>query len=72
MTKKEARGCVTRTVTRYTVTNSASGESADFEKLPAPGKLAKMYPEGCTVKAVSKLYALPATTFMQYADEVTD
>ena len=54
------------------MTNSASGESADFEKLPAPGKLAKMYPEGCTVKAVSKLYALPATTFMQYADEVTD
>jgi hypothetical protein len=72
LTKKEARGCITRTVTRYTVTNVATGECVDFEKLPTPMKMARMYPEGYAVETVNKLYALPIETFMQYAQEVTE
>ena len=76
MTKKEARGCITRTVFRYTVTPTGEivGEVVGevYDKLPTPTQLARMYPNGYIVTREKKLYAVPLARFMEIAEEVTE
>lgn len=61
MTKKDARGCITRTVFKYTVT--ATGEV--YVKLPTPAQLARKYPNGYSVTTENELYALPLERFLE-------
>ena len=72
MTKKEARGCITRTVFRYTVTPTGETVGEVYDKLPTPTQLARMYPNGYIVTQEKKLYAVPLTRFMEIAEEVTE
>lgn len=70
MTKKEARGCITRTVCKYVVSEPGDAMGEAYEKLPTPGQLAKEYPNGYNVTTEKKLYALPLAKFLDLAEEV--
>lgn len=72
MTKKEARGCVTRTVIKYTVTPAGETVGEVYNKLPTPTQLARECPNGYSVQTESKLYALPIEKFLDLAEEVTE
>ena len=72
MTKKEARGCITRTVFKYIVTPTGETVGEVYDKLPTPTQLARKYPNGYSVTTESKLYALPLEKFLEIAEEVTE
>ena len=72
MTKKEARGCITRTVFKYTVTPTGETVGEVYDKLPTPAQLARKYPAGYSVTTEKKLYAVPLARFMEIAEEVTE
>lgn len=72
MTKKEARGCITRTVFKYTVTPTGETVGEVYDKLPTAVQFAKKYPNGYTVTTESKLYATPLAKFLEIAEEVTE
>ena len=72
MTKKEARGCITRTVFKYTVTPVGETVGEVYDKLLTPTQLARKYPNGYSVTTEKKLYALPLEKFLELAEEVTE
>lgn len=72
MTKKEARGCITRTVFKYTVTPTGETVGEVYDKLPTPAQLARKYPNGYSVTTENKLYAMPLARFLEIAEEVTE
>lgn len=72
MTKKEARGCVTRTVFKYKVTPAGETVEEVYDKLPTPTQLARKYPNGYSVTRECKLYAAPLARFVEIAEEVAE
>lgn len=72
MTKKEARGCIKRTVFKYTVTPTGETVGEVYDKLPTPAQLARKYPNGYCATRESKLYAVPLARFFEIAEEVTE
>lgn len=72
MTKKEARGCITRTVFKYTVTPTGETVGEVYDKLPTTAQLARKYPNGYGVTTERKLYAVPLARFLEIAEEVTE
>lgn len=72
MTKKETRGCVTRTVSKYIVTSAGGTIEEVYDKLPTPTRLARKYPNGYSVFIENKLYSIPIARFMEIAEEVTE
>ena len=72
MTKKDARGCITRTVFKYTVVPEGETVGEVYDKLPTATQLARKYPNGYSVKTEKKLYAVPLARFMEIAEEVAE
>lgn len=72
MTKKEARGCITRTVFKYTVTPKGETVGEVYDKLPTTTKLSRKYPNGYSVTREEKLYAVPLARFVEIAEEVKE
>lgn len=72
MTKKEARGCITRTVFKYTVTPEGESVGEVYDKLPTPTQLARKCPNGYRITIEKKLYAVTLARFMEIAEEVTE
>lgn len=72
MTKKEARGCITRTVFSHTVTPTGETVGEVYVKLPGATQLAREYPNGYSVTTEKKLYAVPLEKFLDIAEEVSE
>lgn len=72
MTKKEARGCITRTVFKYTVTPAGETVGEVYDKLPTAAQLARECPNGYSVTTEKKQYAVPLAKFLDIAEEVSE